>query len=123
MFGALNKSLVKISNKMHSAQYMLVSFFLSVIAIVMETRNKKVMSLCSLSLQFHWGKGEWVNKRQKIQLRIKKRRLFLFPLHDILHFFIIIINVRSYNSLFRSDIVSFPNIVSFNHHYYLHWEV
>ena len=91
-----------------------VSFFpFSVIVVVMETWGLKVMGPWSLSLLFPWGDRDGLTRQTKDTFMDQKKKLFLFLLHDILHFYlIIIINVNSY----CSGLISFLNIMSFYHH-------
>lgn len=73
---------------------MLVSF--AVIAVVMETWGIKVMGPRSLSLLFPWGNRSGLITQAKDTVMDQRKRLFLFLLYNILHFYFIVINVNSY---------------------------
>lgn len=74
----------------------------------------------SLSLLFPWGNRSGLITQAKDTVMDQRKRLFLFLLYNILHFYFIVINVNSY-FFFRFYIVSFSNIMSFHHHYHPLW--
>lgn len=83
--------------------------------------NMKNKSHGSLLFKFAISLGErgQLTRQARDIVMDQEKRLFLFLLHNILHFyFIIVVNVTGYHLLLRSCIIHFPNIMSFHHHYH-----